>query len=100
VAFIGTLAGVGISAANDAGLWTLTEDGVTPALRLRKGDVYDFGSVELPINRVVNSIALTAGSGGDDGAPRGMDQDGNVAVVVGLNKGTGTSGQAVFKVAP
>lgn len=100
IAFIGTLAGAGVAAANDAGLWTLTEDGTTPALRLRKGDVYNFGSTELPINRVVNSIELTAGSGGDDGAPRGMDQDGNVAVLVGLGKGPAKSGQAVFKVAP
>jgi hypothetical protein len=28
---------------------TIEEDGLTPILRLRKGDVYEFGRVELPV---------------------------------------------------
>ena len=37
---------------------------------------------------------------GPDGFPRAMDADGNIAVVVGLRKGTVVAGQAVLKVAP
>jgi hypothetical protein len=76
------------------------EDGLTPFLRLREGDVYDFGRPELPFRRTVNSISVATGSGGDDGFVRAMDQDGNIAVLVGLSKGAAASGQAIFKVAP
>lgn len=100
VAFTATIGGPGVTPTNDAGLWTVTQDGVTPTLRLRKGDNYDFGRTELPIRRTITSITLTAGSGGDDGFPRAMDSDGNIAVVVGLKKGTVVAGQAVLKVAP
>jgi hypothetical protein len=100
VAFTASISGSGVTAANDTGLWTITEDGVVPFLRLREGDVYDFGVVELPIRRTITSIALTPGSGGDDGFARGIDQNGAVAVTTTLNKGKAKSGQAVFKVAP
>lgn len=100
VAFTASISGAGVTAANDTGLWTISEDGVIPSLRLRKGDIYDFGVVELPVRRTITSIALTTGSGGDDGYARGMDQNGNVAVTVTLNKGKTKSGQAVFKVSP
>jgi hypothetical protein len=100
VAFTASITGVGVTAANGTGLWTIEEDGVIPFLRLRTGDAYNFDSAELPFRRTVTSISVTSGSGGDDGFARGMDQNGFVAVTVGLNKGTVPSGQAVFKVAP
>jgi hypothetical protein len=100
VAFTATLAGAGVTAANDSGLWTVSDDAITPTLRLRKGDVYDFGRTELPFRRTITSISVTTGSGGDDGFARGMDQDGGVAVVVDLSKGKAKAGQAAFKVAP
>ncbi len=100
VAFTATLVGTGVSLTNDTGLWAVEEDGLTPLLRLRKGETYDFGRPELPVRRIVTSISLTTGSGGDDGFARGMDQDGNIAVLVGLSKGTAASGQAIFKVTP
>jgi hypothetical protein len=100
VAFTATLAGPGVTTVNDTGLWTVTQDGLTPTLRLRKGDSYNFGRTELPIRRIITSVALTAGSGGDDGFPRAMDSDGNIAVVVGLRNGAVPAGQAVLKVAP
>ena len=98
VAFTASISGSGVTAANDTGLWTVSEDGVVPFLRLREGDIYNFGVIELPINRAITSIALTSGSGGDDGFARGMDQNGAVAVTTNLNKGKTKSGQAVFKV--
>ena len=100
VAFTATLTGTGVTSTNDTGLWTIEEDGLTPILRLRKGDVYEFGRVELPVRRTIASISVATGSGGDDGFARGIDQDGNVAVVVSLKKGSAASGQAVFKIAP
>lgn len=100
VAFTASLIGPTVTASDDAGLWTVSQDGVTPTLRLRKGDNYDFGRTELPIRRAITSIKLTAGSGGDDGFPRGMDADGNIAVVVTLKKGLLPAGQAVLKIAP
>lgn len=99
VAFTASLSGSGVNAANDTGLWTVAEDGVVPFLRLREGDIYDFGVVELPIRRTITSIALTSGSGGDDGFARGIDQTGAVAVTTTLSKGKTKAGQAVFKVA-
>jgi hypothetical protein len=98
LAFTASISGSGVTPANDTGLWTVSEDGVVPFLRLREGDVYNFGVIELPINRTITSIALTSGSGGDDGFARGMDQNGAVAVTTNLNKGKTKSGQAVFKV--
>ena len=100
VAFTAVLVGTGVTLANDTGLWAVEEDGLTPQLRLRKGDVYDFGRPELPVRRTVSSITVSTGSGGDDGFVRAMDQDGNIAVLVGLMKGTAASGQAIFKVTP
>jgi hypothetical protein len=98
IAFTASISGSGVTPATDTGLWTIGEDGVIPFLRLREGDVYNFGVIELPINRTITSIAITAGSGGDDGFARGMDQNGAVAVTTNLNKGKAKSGQAVFKV--
>ena len=72
----------------------------TPTLRLRKGDKYNFGRTELPIRREITSIKITAGSGGDDGFARGMDADGNIAVLVTLRKGVVQAGEAVLKIAP
>jgi hypothetical protein len=100
VAFTASLSGAGVTASNDTGLWAISEDGVIPLLRLREGDVYDFGLIELPFLRTITSIALTTGSGGDDGFARGIDQNGAVAVTTNLNKGKTKYGQAVFKVAP
>lgn len=100
VAFTATLIGNGVTKSNDTGLWAVEEDGLTPLLRLRKGDSYDFGRTELPFRRTISSISVATGSGGDDGFVRGMDQDGNIAVLVSLLKGTTASGQAVFKVTP
>jgi hypothetical protein len=100
VAFTASITGVGVTAANGTGLWIIEEDGVIPFLRLRTGDTYNFDSTELPFRRTITSISVTTGSGGDDGFARGMDQNGNVAVTTGLNKGTVPSGQAVFKVTP
>jgi hypothetical protein len=100
VAFTASLSGSGVTTANDTGLWTIAEDGVIPFLRLREGDIYDFGVVELPIRRTITSIAITSGSGGDDGFARGIDQNGAVAVTTTLTKGKTKSGQAVFKIAP
>jgi hypothetical protein len=98
IAFTASITGSGVTAANDTGLWAIGEDGVIPVLRLREGDIYNFGVIELPINRTITSIAVTSGSGGDDGFARGMDQNGAVAVTTNLNKGKAKSGQAVFKV--
>jgi hypothetical protein len=70
---------------------------VTPALRLRKGESYNFGSTELPFNRTITSIAVTAGSAGDDGFARAIDQDGYVAVLIGLGKAGSPYGQRFFK---
>jgi hypothetical protein len=100
VAFTASLVGTGITSSNDAGLWTVSEDGVTPALRLRKGESYNFGSTELPFNRTITSIAVTSGSAGDDGFARGIDQDGNVAVLIGLGKAGSPYGQAILQVSP
>jgi hypothetical protein len=100
VAFTASLGGAGVTASNDSGLWVVSEDGVIPLLRLREGDVYDFGLIELPFRRTITSIAITTGSGGDDGFARGIDQNGAVAVTTNLNKGKTKYGQAVFKVAP
>ncbi|HET6406248.1 MAG TPA: choice-of-anchor tandem repeat NxxGxxAF-containing protein [Chthoniobacteraceae bacterium] len=100
VAFTASLAGAGVTASNDTGLWTVSEDGVLALLKLREGDVYDFGVVELPIRRTITAISLTSGSGGDDGFARGIDQNGAVAVTTNLSKGKTKSGQAVFKIAP
>jgi hypothetical protein len=100
IAFTAAISGSGVTPTTDTGLWTIAEDGVIPILRLREGDIYDFGVVELPIRRTITSIALTTGSGGDDGFARGIDQNGAVAVTTTLNKGKTKSGQAVFKVAP
>lgn len=100
VAFTASITGSGVTASNDTGLWTISEDGTIPLLRLREGDIYDFGVVELPIRRTITSIALTTGSGGDDGFARGIDQNGAVAIATTLSKGKAKSGQAVFKVAP
>ena len=100
IAFTGTLTGTGINPGNDTALWSVAEDGITPSLRLREGDVYNFGNVELPFNRTITSINVTTASGGDDGFARGMDQDGGVAVLVGLSKGSGSAGQAILKIAP
>jgi hypothetical protein len=100
IAFTGTLLGTGVTPANDSALWSVAEDGIIPSLRLREGDVYNFGNVELPFERTITSINVTTGSGGDDGFARGMDQDGGVAVLIGLSKGKGSAGQAVLKIAP
>jgi hypothetical protein len=100
IAFTGTLIGTGVNPANDTALWSVAEDGITPSLRLREGDVYNFGNVELPFHRTITSINVTTGSGGDDGFARGMDQDGGVAVLIGLGKGKSSAGQAVLKIAP
>lgn len=100
IAFTASLVGSGITPANDAGLWTVSEDGVTPALRLRKGDVYNFDSTELPFDRTITSIEVTAGSAGDDGFARGMDQNGNVAVLIGLSKAGKPYGQAILTISP
>ena len=100
IAFSASLIGPGITAKDNAGLWAVSQDGIAPTLRLRKGDDYDFGRTELPIRRTITSISLTTGSGGDDGFARGMDADGNVAVVVGFKHGAVPAGQAVLKVAP
>ncbi len=100
VAFTAVLSGTGISKTNDAGLWTVSEDGVSPLLRLRKGELYNFGRTELPFYRSITSIALIPGSAGDDGFARAMDQDGNVAVLVGLGKAGLPYGQAVLKISP
>ena len=100
VAFIATLTGTGITSTNNAGLWEVEDDGITPVLRLRKGENYNFGVPELPIYRTINSISYTAGSGGDDGFPRAMDQDGNIAVLVGLSKAGVPQGTAIFRVSP
>lgn len=100
LAFTASLIGAGVTTANDAGLWTVAEDGTTPLLRLRKGEIYNFGRAELSVNRTITSIAVRTGSGGDDGSARGMDQDGNVAVVIGLAKAGLPAGQAMLKVSP
>jgi len=100
IAFTGTLTGTNVTTANNAGLWAVAEDGVTPVLRLRKGDTYNFHTEQLPFRRTITSLDITSGSGGDDGFQRGMDINGNMGVVVTFSKNGTEQGSAVIKVTP
>jgi hypothetical protein len=75
MAFTALLAGTGVNAGNDKGIWTVMPTGEV-ALVAREGDVVDLGFGQ-PVR--IQEISMYSGSGGQDGLPRSLSDDGRLA---------------------
>ena len=92
--FTNTLAGTGISPANDISLWTTDAIG-NPFLFLREGDLFDVNDDPLisdlrTISLLFNPSGVTGGawSGGEDGRRSNFNDAGQMALFLGFTDGT------------
>lgn len=91
VTFTGTIAGDGITSANNLGIWTNDGAGSTEPL-LRKGDRVFIGGKD----RIVTSFKVFTTAVGATGQSRQFDANGSVVCQVGCSDGT----KAILKLTP
>jgi hypothetical protein len=84
IAFVGGLAGAGVTAANDRGIWATDAFGQLQLI-VREGAAIE---VEAGVMRTVNSLATLVASGGQDGVASGFNNVGELAFTTSFTDGS------------
>jgi hypothetical protein len=87
IAFAATLAGTGVSSANDGGIWIWNHGALTKIVR--EGDLFDVNpSPSQADMRTISLINLLGRSGGQDGRPTSLNDDGQLVFKLSFTDGS------------